>query len=235
MNLVPPAVRPGHRTAEFIETSEDTIWYNPFDYDVAVKLYVGARGKAANTPAEEERWKALSGPQRQEARTGVRTYVIPAKSERAIPSEFDMGIQHYKCSHPDCLGSRGLYCKNSEHIEYRKIVAGLYPKLVNRGTQRTPITQTIPLDDAIDDQVAKRQQALEAAKMRLAEANNARDAFLIAQADLQTAHRDIEAEKAQMVSEAQGAVEHQKAILEVSKPVAEKQTNPAPAGAKKDK
>lgn len=188
---IPHADRPAYQARDFIETSEDTIWYNPMDYDVAVQVRVGAEGKAADTQAERDRWARLSAPERREKQTGIRTYVIPAKSTRVISSEFDMAIQHTQCKHPDCLGSKGLYCKDREHDQYKEIVGGLYPRLVNRGTQRTPMTHPPTLHWALDDQKAKAAEALEVSKRKVIEAQNAQNAFIIAQAELADAQAEI--------------------------------------------
>jgi hypothetical protein len=189
--FVPGAERPAYQAVDFIETNEDTIWHNPLDYDVAVQVHVGAEGKAADTPVERQRWASLPANVRREKQTGIRTYVIPSKTSRAIPSEFDMAIQHTQCAHPECAGAKGLYCKDATHSDYKKIVGGLYPRLVNKGTQRTPLAKPPALHWALDDQRAKAAEALEASKRKLAEAANARDAFLIAQADLATAQEEI--------------------------------------------
>ena len=238
-DLVPPAERPGHHPVDFIETSSDTIWFNPFDYPVAVQVHVGAEGKRGPTQAEDDRWKSLPPPVRREKQTGIRTYVIAPKSERVIPSDFDMAIQHTQCSHYDCLGSKGLYCRNPDHAEYKQIVGGLYPRLINRGTQRTPISSPPKLHWALDDNRAKAEAALAAAKQKLAEAANSRDAFLIAQADLAEAHKQI-AEAEARVATADANANH-KAIAEAggaTPPAASPPTNnsPAqPATGKKDK
>lgn len=233
-NLVPPAERPAYQPTDYIETSQDTIWYNPFEYDVAVQVHVGAEGKAGPTPAEEVRWKSLPAPVRREKQTGVRTYVIKAKSERAIPSDFDMAIQHTQCSHYECLGSKGLYCKNPDHSEHKTIVAGLYPRLVNKGTQRTPIREPAKLHWALDDQKAKAAQALEDSKRRLSEAQNARDAFLIAQADLSEAQAEIARAEARIGSP--DANPHKDVIANAGGGAKQEQTPPAQqSSGKKDK
>ena len=133
--LVPMADRPAYRPVDLVETSEDTIWYNPLDYDVAVQVHVGAEGKRADTPDERARWVKMTPAERREKQTGIRTYVIPSKHERVIPNDFDMAIQHTQCAHPECLGSRGLYCKNAEHAQYKQIVGGL-ARVVDEELQR---------------------------------------------------------------------------------------------------
>ena len=60
--------------------------------------------------------------------TGIRVDVIPAKSERSIPREFDAGIQMYECLDPEC-GKRPHYCRNVLHP--KRIVGGGYPRLIN--------------------------------------------------------------------------------------------------------
>lgn len=234
--LVPSAERPAYQAVDLIETSSDTIWFNPFDYDVSVQVYVGSEGKRANTPAEEERWKALPAPLKREKQTGMRTYKIPAKSERVLPSDFDMAIQHTQCAHYDCLGAKGMYCKNPDHTEYKQIIGGLYPKLINRGTQQTPIKTPPRLHWALDDDRARAAAALEASKQKLAEAQNARDAFLIAQADLAQAKQDIAAAEQRIGSP--DAKAHEKTLTEAAgetKPVATNQPPQHASGPRKDK
>src|SRR5208337_33192 len=99
---VPPAERPALAAIDYQETEEHTVWYNPFDYDVAVQIHVGSTPMegAWDDPGRVARWRALPPQRRREMQTGIRVYVIPAKSERSIPRDFDMGIQMYECLAP---------------------------------------------------------------------------------------------------------------------------------------
>lgn len=236
--FIPPADRPAYQDVDFIETVKETVWFNPFEYDVAVQLHVGSQAKASDAE-----WAALPPAIRRERQKGIRTYVIPAKATRVISSEFDQAIQQTKCNDPDCVGSKGLYCKDPEHND-RTIVGGQYPRLVNKGTQQRPLTKPPTLHWALDDQRARAEAALEESKRKLAEAQNARDAFLIAQADLENAKQEIARLDANMSAQGKTAeaAAHQDAIVAAggSQPAPHhadlpKQATPAQAPAKKDR
>lgn len=184
-SLVPPAERPAYSSPhDFEETSTETIWENPFDYDVAVQVHVGSTPRPDPTERGLAAWRALPEAKRREMQTGQRVYVIRAKSRRSIPSEFDQSIQQTRCTHTDCPGPKSILCRDPEHAEHRMIVGGLYPRLLNRGTQQRPLSKPPELHWSLDDQKARAAEALEKAKLKLAEATQARDAMLIAQAEL---------------------------------------------------
>ncbi len=74
--------------------------------------------------------------------------------ERAIPSEFDMAIQHYSCQESEC-SQRPFACKDRTHR--RAVVGGLAPsQLVNRGMQHRPV-----LSESLNDTYAQQQAAKE--------------------------------------------------------------------------
>ena len=226
-DLVPMAERPALQAADYMETEEQTIWFNPFDHAVAVQVHIGSTPMLSGSQgavseiediARARRWHSIPAAQRREMQTGIRTYVIPPKSMRAIPSDFDMAIQRTECMHPECLG-RKMYCKNREHTE-RMIVGGLYPRLINKGTQRMPLTEPPRLHPALDDEKARAAEALERAKRKLQEAQNAKDMALVAHADLVEAQKDIATAEARLAEQqaTEGVISHQKKIIEALGP-----------------
>ena len=222
-SLVPPAERPNYASPhDFEETSTETIWENPFDYDVAVQVHVGATPRPDPTDRGLAAWRAMPEAKRREMMTGKRTYVIKARSRRAISSDFDQAIQQTRCTHPDCPGQKAILCRNPEHVEHRLIVGGLYPRLINRGTQQRPISKPAELHWSLDDQKARSEEALANAKAKLAEAALARDALLIAQSDMLEAQKVVVETEARMAAkgvEAEGARTNAAVIAEsVGKP-----------------
>lgn len=215
-SLVPQADRPNYSSPhDFEETAAETIWENPFDYDVAVQVHVGSTPRADPTEKGLAAWRSLPEGRRREMRTGQRTYVIRAKSQRSIPSEFDQGIQQTRCTHSDCPGPKGIFCRDPEHVEYRQIVGGLYPRLICRGTQQRPITKPMDLHPSLDDQKARAVEAAEKARRTLADAEQLRNAAFIAQAELLDAQKKIaeaEAQASQREEDAQGAKHHAELI-----------------------
>jgi hypothetical protein len=72
--------------------------------------------------------------------------------ERAIPSEFDLAIQHYECVEVEC-SQKKMACKNTHHR--KTIVGGLAPHdLVNIGQQSRPV-----ISQALDDLAAQKAEA----------------------------------------------------------------------------
>lgn len=221
LELVPVAERPALQASDSMETEEQTIWFNPFDYPVAVQVHVGSEpliGNDFDEEARRRRWHSIPAPRRRELQTGIRTYVIPAKSQRALPSEFDMGIQRTECMEPECLGHK-LYCRNRAHTN-RIIVGGSYPRLINKGTRRVPLEVPPKLHPALDEERARAAAALEQSKKKLAEARDAQDMALIAHADLVQAQQDISAAEKRLADQnaTAGVIEHQKKIIEALTP-----------------
>jgi hypothetical protein len=219
-SLVPQAERPNYASPhDFEETSSETIWENPFDYDIPVQVHVGATPRPDPSENGLAAWRALNPAKRREMQTGQRVYVIKANSRRAIPSEFDQGIQQTRCTHPDCPGPKAIFCRDPEHYEHRMIVGGLQPRLINRGTQQRPLSKPPELHWSLDDQRARREEALETAKKKLAEASMARDALLMAQGDLLTATNAVTIAEQRMLAkghESQGAAAAAATIAEVT-------------------
>jgi hypothetical protein len=222
-SLVPPAERPNYASPhDFEETSTETIWENPFDYDVAVQVHVGATPRPDPTERGLAAWRALPEAKRREMMTGKRTYVIKANSRRAIPSDFDQAIQQTRCTHPECPGQKSILCRDGDHAEHRLIVGGLYPRLINRGTQQRPLSKPAELHWSLDDQRARSEEALANAKAKLMEAGLARDALLVAQAEMMKAQEIVAETEARMAAkgvEAEGARANAAVIAEsVGKP-----------------
>jgi hypothetical protein len=165
-DLVPAAERP-YAPVDHQETVAETIWHNPTEKDVVLDLYVGIPNNLRGLVRSGKRltW---------EQRTGKRRYIIKAKSRRAIPSEFDMAIQHMQCQDPsgEC-SQKPFECKNRAHR--RTIIGGLAPHtLVMEGLQHRPT-----VSDALDDKYA----AAQAHREKVAEA-------LIAKSDNEVALKD---------------------------------------------
>lgn len=204
ISSVPVAARPALLAVDHYDTEEQTVWFNPFDYDVAVQVHIGSKvmeGKW-DDPMRLARWRSLPAPVRREMQTGIRVYVIPARSMRAIPSEFDMGIQMTLCLEPGCEGSKGLYCKNREHTN-RQIVGGMYPRLVNKGTRLHPLEKPPTLHYALDDERARAREALEASQKALAESMHQQGMALVAAQKFEEAKKAVADAEARL--HAQGA------------------------------
>lgn len=208
-SLVPQAERPNYSSPhDFEETSTETIWENPFDYDVAVQVHIGSTPRPDPSERGLAAWRALPEAKRREMQTGMRTFVIKAKSRRTIPSEFDQGIQQTRCTHGDCPGPKGMLCRDPEHAEFRQIVGGGYPRLICRGTQQRPLRKPPELHWSLDDQKARAAEALERAKLKLAEASMAREAMVVAQAEFVEAQQKVaeaETRVSQRNEDAEGA------------------------------
>lgn len=107
---------------EYVPEASETVWYNPTGSDMALKLYVGVE-RAAQVPGSKKKSPWL-------------LYVVPAKGERKIPSEFDTAIQDVRAG---------------------VIMGGKGPRLVNRSR-----TEPVKLHEALDPeaQELKRQADL---------------------------------------------------------------------------
>ncbi len=126
-----------------------TLWENPTDKEVRMRMYVGLEGapRQKYTPAE---------------RLSVwREYIIGPHKTEMIPSNMDRGIQDIRCAHYECaLKSRE--CKSPDHPH--TIVAGLGPRLINRGMRSVPL-----LAPALDDNRAaleERQKTVDQLKLQ---------------------------------------------------------------------
>lgn len=173
-DLVPLAERP-FAPEDHAETVEETVWYNPGAEDVVLDLYVGVQKGMQQL---RQKLRAEGKQLTWEQRTGKRRYIIRAKGqciealkagnhdaracqdashpktsgERAIPSEFDMAIQHHQCMEPEC-SQRPSACKNRTHR--KSIVGGHAPaQLVMKGMQHRP-----KLSDGLNDIYAAQQAA----------------------------------------------------------------------------
>lgn len=152
--LVPPAERPFVAYDQF-ETVQETVWFNPTDKDILVRVHVGTR------PVYTEGQKATIRQMRErdpgryaEFRTGERVYVIKAGQRRSISSEFDQAIQQMECLEPDCTTQR-LYCRDRTH--HRKVMGGGYPQLVNESVQHRPIVHDALIPENAEREVVKKK------------------------------------------------------------------------------
>jgi hypothetical protein len=143
--LVPIADRP-IAAPDYEDSESQTIWHNPTDKPVKLDLNV-------DTP------RPGRPPRNWEERHGMVRYVVKAGDTRAIPSKFDMGIQHTQCHHIDCL-QRPFACKSNEEGHEKSIVGGFGPQLINKGTQKAPIKAGfIQIAPALDDALAREKAA----------------------------------------------------------------------------
>lgn len=175
--LVPLAERP-FAPQDHTETAEETVWQNPNDQDVVLDLYVGI---PLHIPRPSKTGRALTWEQR----TGKRRYIIRAKSERAIPSEFDRAIQHIQCMEAEC-SQRPFDCKDRGHRW--TIVGGLAPhNVIHKGMQHRPV-----LSPALDDIAMREQQEKEnTIKALLSEQSSKRE--------LERSQAEVEQLRAQLV------------------------------------
>lgn len=146
---------------------QDTIWHNPTKRDVVLPIWVGTSHLIGK--------KFKPGPDGKVRRpTGIRRYVVPAGGERAIPAEFDRGIQE---------------------IRDGMIVGGLGPQLVRKGVQDPP-----RIHPALDEVAARQKAEHEAAREALIAKAAAQEALVLAQAkaveaDAEAAARDASAQQ----------------------------------------
>jgi hypothetical protein len=149
--LIPLADRP-LAGPEYEDSQQQTIWHNPTDKPVILNLHF-------ETP------KPGRPPRNWEEKNGMHRYVIKPGETKAIPSMFDMGIQHTQCFHLECL-HRPFACRSTEEGHEKAIVGGFGPQLHNRGTQKMPIKPGfIQIAPALDDALA-RQHAAEQEEFR---------------------------------------------------------------------
>jgi hypothetical protein len=179
--LVPLAERPFAPPPD--EDSErQTIWHNPTDKPVKLDLHY-------TTPKASFPIK----PKGYEQRTGKRIYIIQPGATRAIPSEFDMAIQHTQCHHTDCL-QMPFRCRSNEEGHEKSIVGGFGPQLENRGSQSMPIRSGfITLAAALDDVEARRRAAEEAEYKAFREAKLAGERAAAARIETERAEAEIAA------------------------------------------
>lgn len=175
LDLVPPAEQPHAAHTAYPDQVRDTIWENATDKDVVLDLHVGT------TPiyGDERNRPKLS----REQRTGLRQFVIPAKSKRSIPSEFDQAIQQTHCQHPDCSG-RKAFCRDRSHPA--QIVGGIGPQLKNLTTRVRPV-----LAPALDALRAEKAEAHERAARAKVEAQLATEKASAAESELDTLRRQL--------------------------------------------
>lgn len=184
--LIPLATR-SFQPTEHTDSSEETIWENPTDGEVILDLqHEMPKARFVNDrPVPPKNWSE---------RTGKRRYVIPARAQRALPGEYDIAIQHTRCTDAECP-SKQFECKDPKHK--RVIIGGLGPQLVNRGTQRRPMKpeERPTLEPALDDAEARRLAARQELAARLLAEHDAKAAQEVARGKLDEAEADISARK----------------------------------------
>lgn len=194
--LVPPAERP-FVAFDFQETVQETVWFNPTDKDYVLDLHIGTR--PIYTQAQRDRLKQMTPGQKREFLTGKRRFVIPAKSKRAISSDFDQGIQQTECLEPECYAQR-LYCRDATH--HKQIMGGLGPHLVNMSVQHRPVVHP-SLIEANANNEATKQKAYEALLAKQA----ADTALAIAQAKVLEAEAHAKAHEVSKEKESAAAAQ----------------------------
>jgi hypothetical protein len=185
------------------EFVHQTIWENTTDRDIYLDLHVGTT--PVYSPKARAEWRECTQEERRERQSGTRKYVIRAKSKAAIPSEFDVAIQHTKCLDQDC-SRKALYCKNRSHK--RMIVAGLCPQgLVNMGWQHVPT-----ISPALDTTLMKQAEAEKLQAEAIAAKNNAEHRLTIANERIEEANKEARELQAR-TAKAEAELERAKALL----------------------
>jgi len=191
-DFYPQADQPFAAPAEYLETSRETIWFNPTDKDCVLDVHIGTT--PCYSKAAQEAWRRMRPEQKWEARTGRRRYVIKAGQTKAIPRDFDLEIQQTQCLETSCL-QRPLYCTDPSH--HRIVVAGLGPQLVNRGWQEVP-----RLHPSLDTRAAQTEQAMQAAAQATVAHQKAAMDLANANLQLEVAQKEIrEANEARRAAE----------------------------------
>ena len=135
--LVPPAERP-FVPFDQQETVQETVWFNPTERDVMLKLPVGTKPVYTESAKARIREMRTRSPlQYKEWKSGERTVIIPKGTKRAISSDFDQAIQQTQCLEVECTAWR-LYCRDRTH--HKQVMGGLGPQLVNTTCQHRPVT-----------------------------------------------------------------------------------------------
>lgn len=125
------------------ETSPFTTWYNPTDRDVRLDLHVEtpkphqgsgpptAFSEGRRTPTDTKREGVFN------ERRGTKLFIVKARAEKVIPSEFDGAIQKVK---------DGV------------VMSGLAPQLLNKGLKELPKVHA-SLDVALQNERAATARA----------------------------------------------------------------------------
>jgi hypothetical protein len=132
----PAEAPPGH-----YDSHRETKWHNPTTKVVVINLFIG-------TP---QAMGPLFPPRNWEERTGQRRFVWQPGETKALPHEYDKGIQQTHCKENECL-QRPLACTDPEHEH--EVIGGYGPQLVNLGMQKRP-----HLAPALDDELTRRTEA----------------------------------------------------------------------------
>lgn len=222
--LVPPADRefiPSHE----LETAQETIWFNPTDKPVVLKLYIGVT--PCRSQAAKRQFRSMSPMQQREFRTGIRTFIIPPGSRRSLHSDFDMGVQQYVCLEQECVNNK-LYCRDRTH--HKMVVGGYGPQLVNESVQHRP--QVHP---SLNEAAALEKASREAAEQLLRERDLANQRATLAYAQMEEARIRQERAAADEAAGRARADAEQRAAAEARAAQQPPAAQPAPAPQTKKK
>ena len=166
--------KPGNAPPGHYDSHRETKWLNPTQKIVVIDVFI-------RTPVAGG---ALAPPKNWEEKTGKQRFVWQPGETKALPHEFDRGIQEAKCLETECL-QRPFNCKDPEHEH--EIVGGYGPQLQNLGMQKRP-----RLAPALDDEMARKNDAerreFEAFKL----AKHHEEQAMRARAEADAAQKDIE-------------------------------------------
>lgn len=152
--LVPPADRP-FVPFDQQETVQETIWFNPTDRDVVLKLPVGTKPVyTENAKARIREMRTKSPLQYREWRMGERTVIIPKGTKRALSCDFDQAVQQTQCLEVECVSYR-LYCRDRSH--HKQVMGGLGPQLINQNCQFRPIVHPSLIEANAMEEEAKKK------------------------------------------------------------------------------
>lgn len=183
----PGLAPPGHGQ----DSHRETKWHNPTNKAVTIDLFLG-------TP---QAGGALAPPRNWEEKTGMRRFVWQPGETKALPHEYDAGIQQTQCKETICL-QRPLDCRDKTHDH--EIVGGYGPQLQNLGMQKRPT-----LAPALDDDEARKREAERQEFEAYKRAKHHEEVALRARADADAAQRDIELRKRQDEEAKAIAAKHQ--------------------------
>lgn len=162
----PAVAPPGH-----YDSHRETKWLNPTSKVVVIEIFVG-------TPA----WG--KPPRDWEEKTGKQRFVWQPGEVKALPHEFDQGIQETSCKETECL-KQPRACRDPEHDH--EIVGGYGPQLQNLGMQKRP-----HLAPALNDEEARKRDAEKAEFEAYRLVKHHEEMAMRARVEADAAQRDIE-------------------------------------------
>lgn len=152
----------------YVDTHQFSQWENTTEFDVVLELHkeTPKHGKAIADRVANIPDPAAAKVRAWEEQTGKRRFVIPAKKQAFIPSEYDRAIQDVR---------EGI------------IVGGLGPQLRKLGVEQRPV-----LSPALDAARARNAELQLAAEQALREKANAEQALAMAQGQLLIQQKKLE-------------------------------------------